>query len=293
MTYRASPIKRHRRTKAEIEHLRDEIIRVVEHLAPMTLRQLFYQLVTSHGDMVEKTEAEYAMAGYQLLKLRREGFVAWSGISDNTRWVRKPATYRSVEEALRETAEFYRRDLWVNAKARVEVWCEKDALAGVISDVTEAYAVPLYVSRGFASDSYLYSAAESIIEDGRPVFIYEFGDHDPSGVLSMRATKRKLAEFVNGQVEVEFVRAAVTPEQIAAWDLPTRPTKRKGNRHAKGFRGTSVELDTIDPDRLRALVRACVTRHISKHALRVARVAEESERQLLEALTLKAAEGVS
>lgn len=278
--YRASPIKRHRRTKAEVEALRTEIVSTVRRLRPMTLRQLFYVLVTT--GVVEKAENEYAMIGHQLLKLRRESIIRWSAIADNTRWMRKPSTYRSIEEALRETAEFYRRDLWINARARVEVWCEKDALAGVIGDVTEEYAVPLYVSRGFASDSYLYSAAEHIIKDGRPVYIYEFGDHDPSGVLSMQTTKRKLAEFINGRVDVEFIRAAVTPQQIAAWKLPTRPTKRKGNRHAKGFKGASVELDAIDPDRLRWLARSAITRHISKRALRIAQAAEESERQQLE-----------
>ena len=171
----------------------------------------------------------------------------------------------------------------MNAKARVEVWCEKDALAGVIGDVTEEFTVPLYVSRGFASDSYLYSAAEHILADGRPVFIYEFGDHDPSGVLAMQTTKRKLAEFVGDAVEVDFVRAAVTPEQIRALNLPTRPTKRAGNTHARRFRGNSVELDAMPADTLRDLVRKSIERHLSYAALRLARAAEESEREILSA----------
>jgi hypothetical protein len=60
--YVASSIRRHRRTKAEIEFLRKAIISIVGR-APMTLRQLFYVLVTSYRDMVEKTEAQYAMVG--------------------------------------------------------------------------------------------------------------------------------------------------------------------------------------------------------------------------------------
>jgi hypothetical protein len=35
------------------------------------------------------------------------------------------------------------------------VWTEKDALAGVLVEVTVEYDVPLMVSRGFASVSYL------------------------------------------------------------------------------------------------------------------------------------------
>jgi hypothetical protein len=36
----------------------------------------------------------------------------------------------------------------------IEVWLEKDALAGVIYEETEKWAVPLLVSKGFSSLSY-------------------------------------------------------------------------------------------------------------------------------------------
>ena len=78
-------------------------------------------------------------------------------------------------------------------------------------------------------------------------------------------------------------RVALTEEQIAEFDLPTRPTKREGNRHAKHFDGDSVELDALPPDELRALVCACIEQHVSADALAVLRAAEESERELLEA----------
>ena len=43
-------------------------------------------------------------------------------------------------------------------------WCEKDALAGVLLDVTSEFDVPLMVSKGFASESYLHSAAAVITD---------------------------------------------------------------------------------------------------------------------------------
>ena len=42
----------------------------------------------------------------------------------------------------------------------VEIWLEKDALAGVVYTITERWDVPLYVTRGYPSLSYLYDAAE-------------------------------------------------------------------------------------------------------------------------------------
>lgn len=137
------------------------------------------------------------------------------------------------------------------------------------------------MSRGFASETYAHSAAHSIVEDGRDCFIYEFGDHDPSGVAASAALKRKLINFVGESCRVEFVRAAVTLEQIENLRLPSRPTKREGNRHAKEFAGDSVELDAIPPDRLRDLVRDCIEKHVDRRALAATMAAERSEREYL------------
>jgi hypothetical protein len=45
----------------------------------------------------------------------------------------------------------YRKSLWTNVSSYVEIWLEKDALAGVVYPVTSMYDVPLMVSRGYAS----------------------------------------------------------------------------------------------------------------------------------------------
>jgi hypothetical protein len=277
--YPASPIRRRRRGHAEMESLRRAIIFVVAQLRPLTLRQLFYALVVR--GVIEKSEAQYEAVGRQLLKLRRDGDIEWGAISDNTRWMSKPRTYRGIGDALHQTAKLYRRSLWADAPERVEFWCEKDAMAGILGDVTAVFDVPLYVGRGFGSETYVYNAAEAIIADGRPVIIYEFGDHDPSGVVASLTTARKLREFVGSRAEMEFIRTAVTPEQIDEWRLPSRPTKREGNSHAKGFVGDSVELDAIPPDDLRELARQCIEQHIDMRQLDVLRVAEASERETL------------
>ncbi|MCJ2126803.1 hypothetical protein [Methylobacterium sp. J-077] len=286
--YPASSIKRQRRSKMELAVMRRAMVNTVALQKPMTLRQLFYAL-TVQG-IVDKTEQSYAMVGHQLLKLRREGVIPWADISDNTRWVRRPRTYHGVEHALHLTAETYRRSVFSQVEERVEVWCEKDALAGIIMDVTQVYDVPLYVSRGFASDSYLHEAAEGICADGRPCVIYEFGDHDPSGVAASAATQRKLFTYIDeiaadsGYDEnVTFTRMAVTPDQIRILGLPSRPTKREGNSHAIGFEGDSVELDALPPDDLRYLVEASIKRHIPDSMLMALQVAEASERDALRA----------
>lgn len=276
MTYRSSPTKRRRRTKADVQRIRTAIVNALEADNPMTVRQVFYRLVST--GVIDKTEAEYKRTVNRLLtqmRLSREIPFGW--IADNTRWMRKPRTYSSLEDALRRTAECYRRSLWDNQRVYVEVWLEKDALAGVLYDVTQEWDVPLMVVKGFSSLSYLYEAAEAIKDQGKPAYLYYFGDRDPSGVFIDRNIERRLREFAP-DAEIHFERVAVTPEQIEAWELPTRPTKTTDSR-SKGFEGESVEVDAIMPADLRTLVRECIEQHVDQRKLEVMRVAEESERE--------------
>ena len=70
---------------------------------------------------------------------------------------------RSMEDALARWQGTYRRDLWINQPDYVEIWVEKDALAGVISPITTEYDVALYVCRGYSSTTFLYEAATYLI----------------------------------------------------------------------------------------------------------------------------------
>ena len=103
-----------------------------------------------------------------------------------------------VADAIEQTARFYRRSALAQSSDYLEVWLEKDALAGVLWDVTSDYDVPLMVSRGMPSLTFLHGSAQAIqraAEEGKQAFIYQFGDHDPSGVLIPRSIERRLAEM--------------------------------------------------------------------------------------------------
>jgi hypothetical protein len=105
------------------------------------VRQTFYQLV-SRG-IIEKTEAEYKHTVVRLLgEMRRARRIPFDWIADNTRWMRKPRTYSSLADMLERESEFYRRALWDSSEDYVEIWLDKDALAGVLYQVTEEFDVP-------------------------------------------------------------------------------------------------------------------------------------------------------
>ncbi len=277
-TYRPSPTKSGRRTKADVAAVRDVIYVVVERYQPMTVRQVFYQLVVR--GVIDKTEAEYKTTVCRLLvEMRRDGILPYGWIADNTRWMRKPDTHGSMEDMLRDCQRTYRRALWNDQSAYVEVWLEKEALAGVLVDVTAEWDVPLMVTRGYPSVSYLYSAGEVIAAEDRPTFLYYFGDHDPSGRDIDRFVEKELRRHAP-DCDLHFKRVAVQPEQIEQYGLTTRPTKKTDSR-SKSFVGESVEVDAIDPDSLRALCRDCITQHIDGDQLQRTRDVEEAERDTL------------
>jgi len=243
---------------------------------PMTVRQVYYALVSRGA--IPKTEAAYNRACYHLLNMRRLAVIPYDFIADNTRWMRKPNTYKGLEQFLEITKQTYRRMLWADQDVYIEVWVEKDALAGVLYQVTAPWDVPLMVTRGYPSDTFLFEAADTLKAKDKPCHIYYFGDRDPSGVDIATSTARKLREF---GATFTFHWEAVTQEQIKRLNLPTRPTKKSDTR-AKGWEGGSVELDAIPANTLRAMVQEVIEGHIDPTIYNKTRQAEALERETLE-----------
>ncbi len=251
---------------------------------PVTVRQLYYQAEVAHLPGIDKTESGYNKIQHQVLMLRRAGRLDYNDIADATRWMRKPTSYDSVEDALEETARTYRRNLWRDAAEYVEIWCEKDALAGVIYPVTSKYDVPLMVARGFSSETFAFEAVEARKDDNRDYHVYYLGDFDRSGRDAANSLKEKLERFADEQgnwLFVEFENVAITEEQVISLNLPTRDHKSVSAADKAWPHSFACELDAMEPDTLRDLVEECINRHLPQDQLDILKVAERSERQVL------------
>jgi hypothetical protein len=284
--YEASPVKRLRRTNAELTVIDDAIVAAVAEDRPVSLRGVYYRVVSAGA--VPKTEASYQLVGRQLLKLRRTGTVPYGDITDGTRDLQGWRTWDSMQEALNDTASTYRRALWSNQDVTVIVFTEKDAITGVIRPVLSRWDVPMGVIRGYASESFCWQVGQYVTGAPGVVFVYQLGDHDPSGVDAWRDFTAKVTRFAAERYTdtgdwLCFERLAVTEEQIGHLGLPTRPTKRSDSR-AAAFRGESVEVDAIRAPVLRQIVEDAITQHVDQDALRVTREAERSEREILRRL---------
>lgn len=153
----------------------------------------------------------------------------------------------------------------------------------MIYDITSQWDVPLMVTRGYPSLSYLLEAAEAIKAKDKPTHIYYPGDFDPSGVDIPRKVEADLRRMAP-ESEIHFTRLAVTEDQIDTWHLPTRPTKTSDSR-AKAFGSRSVEVDAIPSRVLRGFVELHVKMHTDNAQLEVLETAERSERQRLNEIT--------
>ena len=267
-----------------MENLEEGLIRIVEQEQPTTVRHVFYKAVAE--GLIPKTEEAYKGVVVRLLtRLRRAGAIPYGYISDNTRWTLAVRSYGSTSEAVADFARDYRRNLWTNADVRVEIWTEKDAVAGLLSDAAIQWCVPTMVFRGYSSISYLYTLAEEIKSRGLPTYIYYFGDWDPSGLNIEKVVTKTVREMAPA-AEIHVERLAVTSEQIEEYGLPTRPTKKTDSR-SKKFRGRSVEVDALDSATLQALAESAIRSHLDDEEVERLLLVEKQEKRTLAAFAGK------
>ena len=284
---RACTIKRRRRTKAQIRQLDRQIFAVLEADNPQSVRHVFYRMTDPRlPEPVEKSDRGYRHVQYRCVQLRRAGRVPYWWITDASRRGYFTPVYRNASDFLRSVCGQYRADLWQQSGHYCEVWVESRSIAGVVRDDCEELAVSLYPAGGFSSITLAYEAACQINDeaDGRQVNIFYIGDLDPAGVLIDVVLERELREHLDPHFELSFERIALTKEQISTYDLPTKPRKDK-DRRALHIKAT-VEAEAMPAGIMRDLLRASVEELLPAEALRVAKVAEASEREHIEEMAV-------
>ena len=276
--------KRSRRTRAQIAQLENRIVEILRADNPQSLRHVFYRLVDDQTlDVpVAKTEHGYKQVADRLRKLRWSGRVEWRWVSDAPRRGHFITTFSSPADFMARTLGTYRLDEWVNAACRVEVWCESRSLAGTVQRTCAELGVDLYPAGGFASDTFVYEAAQEIKYIGKPTVLIYLGDFDPAGLLIDQDIIRKLREHLPDQ-EVELRRLAITAEQIEQYSLPTKPRK-PGDRRRLDIEQT-VEAEALPAGTLRAMLRDAVDAYLPDGVRERTRQAEAAQRETLRILS--------
>src|SRR5215212_5408161 len=280
---RTSP-KKARKPQRRSLALRDAISTIAAEYERLSVRQLFYQLV-SRG-VVEKTEQAYKRVCDAAVQMRLDGSLDFRKVTDGHRSRRITYAHSGLQEALQSAHDLYRRNYWLDQPRHVEVWCEKDALSGVITPVCDGYGVPYVATRGFPSVTLLYDSAQAMAATGKPATVFYFGDFDASGQSISDGLENNLRHF---GADCHVQRVALNPDQINAYSLPTRPGKLTDSQQAgfaARFGGASVELDALPPDLLTGLVEWSIESAIDREAWdRVSHI-EALETDTLESIAL-------
>lgn len=277
--YRASTLKRERRTKERLDQLDAQIIAVLKEDHPQSVRHVFYRMTDPRlPEPVDKSDRGYRHVQDRCVKLRRSGRIPYHWIADMSRRGYFTNTFAGAGDFIRRMGHLYRADLWRDAEYRCEVWAESRSIASVLTDQCEELAVSLYPCGGFASLSFAHAAAEEHNgnDDTRPLIVLYVGDYDPAGVLIDRALERELRTHLRADIPMDFRRIAINEEQVKEHDLPTKPRK-EGDKRSQHIEYT-VEAEAMPAHVLRGILRDEVEALLPQNALEVAKVAERSER---------------
>src|SRR3712207_6621494 len=107
-TLATSLLKRQRRTKAQTEELISVIIDILDAHHPMTVRQVYYQLVSRQ--LIDNKRTAYQAVSRLIVKARISGLIPWEWVEDRLRKPRTPSMWRDLPHFITTVQRAYRRD---------------------------------------------------------------------------------------------------------------------------------------------------------------------------------------
>ncbi len=256
---------------------------ILAEIQPASVRAVCYQLF-NRKLIPDMGKNETARVSRILTKAREDTVISWDAIIDETREVELRQSWNNPEQYVATVMRSYRRDRWDDQPRRLMVVSEKGTVGGTLRPIMHEYGVPFQVYHGFGSATALHDLAELSVQDTRPLTLLYCGDHDPSGrYMSDMDLPDRITRY-GGNAWIE--RVAVTAEQIADHDLPTftAAEKTKDARHAwfvTEHGQTCCELDALNPNVLRDLVRRAIRAHLDRNAWSRAESVENAERASL------------
>jgi len=232
-----------------------EILEELKDYKPLTLRQVYYQLVGK--GYIENNTSQYTMLSKLLKWSRIDGYISWEDIEDRVRAFHDLRGWYCKDDFVNQEMKYfltgYRRDLLQSQDVYLEVWIEKDALSSIFIRTCSPYTIPVVVCRGFSSVSFLnnFRVRLSYYSDKIPIMLY-FGDFDPSGVEMLNAMKVTLENEL-GLDNIEFKRVSLLKDDISTYRLPHNPNAIKvkdsrSKKHLEKYGELAVELDALKPD---------------------------------------------
>lgn len=269
--------------QAKSEKRIEVILEVLSENQPMTVRQVYYQLVSRQ--VIKNTRTMYQAISNLLVDLRQDGTVSWDWIEDRLRRPRAITMWDDLSDFAVTVRTAYRRDVWASQPLVVECWLEKDALSGIFEDTLRPYGVTLNVGRGYDGWDSIHNAADRW-GSGEDVTVLYFGDFDPSGEDMFRSLADRLAFF---DCRPTMEKCALTYDDIRRYRLPPDFAKKTDSRAAAFIElhgDVSVELDALPIAVLRDRITNEVESRLDLDALKeIKRIEKNEQAKIVELLT--------
>jgi hypothetical protein len=245
---------------------------------PMTVRQVYYQLVSSQ--VIENNRGEYQAVSNAIVQGRREGLIPWEWVDDRLRRPRSVTMWDDLPDFADTAVASYRRCVWASQPTYLEAWLEKDALSGLFEEVLEPYGVTLNVGRGYDGWDSIHNAAQRF-GSGKGKTILYYGDLDPSGEDMVRSLRERLASLGSSP---EIIKCAINPEDVKNFNLPPAFAKQTDTRRAGYvtiFGDMCVELDALPATVLQDRLRTEIEKRMDLDALAESKRLEKADKETL------------
>ena len=256
-------------------------------ISTATLRGIFYILVSLN--ILENLQKRYKSLSKALVTARRCGVIPVDWVIDESReiiniddqYLEPSEEISQLLELLNELPDDYVYSIprWHNQPKYVEIWLEKNAMAGVFSSVlTESRQVRIIPNGGWSSFSFEsknFKRLRYYQSMGKKVYVLYYGDYDPSGARMV-----KNLELALKRMGINFVHVAITKEQIEQFGLqgltnpdPAVRAKLEKDPNTESFRLENngqlfqIELDALSvlrPDKFRDLLEKSVDEHFDE-----------------------------
>lgn len=258
-----------------------EIVRSYD--TPVTLRQLFYRLVSLQ--LMRNSASDYTMLAQRTAALRREG--KFPDLIDESRQIHVADSFDGPAEVLNAALDSYRRDRTEGQPYTVFLGTEK---RGIVKQLEawfgDELGIPILALGGYPTTPYMQKIAQYVEEHHRPALVIYAGDLDCDG--------EDIDRDFGVKSGLEIMKIALTMAQVEQFQLPVAPGKDSSPRAwaftEKYGRNIQVELDALDPDVLRRLYKETLEKFWNPTAYEAAVQREAEERTQLEQIVAQVTE---
>jgi hypothetical protein len=244
-----------------------EVIEELKQYKPLTLRQIYYQLVGK--GYIDNNPSQYIYLSKLLKFARIDGLIEWEDMEDRSRVIKNNEGDQDKQSFLKyEYRNFllgYRRDFMQTQENYIEVWIEKDALSSIFNPICIEYGINLVICRGFSSTSFLLDFKERISTHSGPIKILYFGDFDPSGMEMIPAMETTVKDEMKLEQDIEYIQIALTkkdckgliqnPDSIKAGDTRAKKFIEEYGEHG-------YELDAMSVEKLTSKLKEAIEENI-------------------------------